>query len=82
MKEIILDGSRLTEKETAHAYLKEALELPTYYGENLDALMDCLTDLEGVSIIIENPDLNAAYMKKLMKVFLRAQAEGCINIHL
>ena len=26
-----------------HKILKEKLELPDYYGENLDALWDCLT---------------------------------------
>ena len=35
---IYLDRARLKEKEEAHAYLKEKLHLPEYYGNNLDAL--------------------------------------------
>ncbi|WP_296889617.1 barstar family protein [uncultured Methanobrevibacter sp.] len=40
-----VDG-KLIEKE-GHKYLKEALEFPDYYGENLDALYDCLCEMGG-----------------------------------
>ena len=33
-------------KEKAHIYLKQVLRLPSYYGNNLDALYDCLTDIQ------------------------------------
>lgn len=39
-----LDGNLI--KERGHDYLMEALELPDYYGKNLDALYDCLTEME------------------------------------
>ena len=42
---IILDVLRLQEPEPAHAYLKENLGFPDYYGHNLDALHDCLTEI-------------------------------------
>lgn len=44
MRLLDLDCRRLTDKKTAHACLKEALSLPDYYGGNLDALYDCLTE--------------------------------------
>ena len=31
--------------QDGHKYIKEALDFPDYYGENLDALYDCLCDL-------------------------------------
>jgi len=40
------------EKETIHPYLKESFGFPEYYGNNLDALYDCLTDLREVEIVI------------------------------
>ncbi|WP_079914338.1 barstar family protein [Paenibacillus sp. 32352] len=43
MREIILDGRKFDSKDQLHAVLKEALSLPHYYGNNLDALWDCLT---------------------------------------
>ena len=48
MKQVILDGNILTDAAQVHDYLKEMLEFPEYYGKNLDALHDCLTDLENV----------------------------------
>lgn len=39
-----LDGRALSDKEAAHGYLKELLRFPDYYGENLDALYDMLTE--------------------------------------
>lgn len=42
---VIVDLSGVTTKEEFHAELKEALELPDYYGGNLDALHDILTDI-------------------------------------
>ena len=39
-----LDGKLI--KEKGHDYLMEALNLPDYYGKNLDALYDCLTEID------------------------------------
>ena len=36
-----------------HEVLKRDLEFPDYYGGNLDALWDCLTDMLGDISIIE-----------------------------
>ena len=43
MKTYRLDCSKMTDRASLHPYLRQALELPDYYGENLDALFDCLT---------------------------------------
>ena len=41
---IELDGRKMTDRSALHDYLREALELPDYYGRNLDALYDLLTE--------------------------------------
>ncbi|MBZ9607630.1 barstar family protein [Clostridium estertheticum] len=43
MKTIVLDGKDFTNMEQLHLIFKSALNLPDYYGKNLDALWDCLT---------------------------------------
>lgn len=45
MREIYLDGRRMTSREGAHMEIGVALHFPAYYGRNLDALHDCLTDI-------------------------------------
>jgi len=44
MNEIILDGEKMVDEITTHKMLKEIFNFPDYYGENLDALWDCITD--------------------------------------
>lgn len=45
MLHIILNGDKLETKGEMHEYLAKMLHLPDYYGHNLDALYDCLTDI-------------------------------------
>lgn len=40
-----LDGWFMTTKEKAHQHIKRRLRLPAYYGCNLDALCDCLSEI-------------------------------------
>lgn len=51
--EIILDFNNIHNKTELHTYLKKELQLPEYYGNNLDALHDCLSEKgEHLSITI------------------------------
>ena len=43
---VILDAAQMNCRKEAHAYLAQQLTFPPYYGSNLDALYDCLTDCE------------------------------------
>lgn len=45
MKTILLDTAAVSSMGELHSLLKEALSFPAWYGNNLDALFDCLTDL-------------------------------------
>lgn len=46
-----LDGTVIKDKEMLHKILAEELEFPEWYGANLDALYDCLTDLKEETLI-------------------------------
>ena len=72
MKQIILDGNILADAAKVHDYLKEMLQFPEYYGKNLDALHDCLTDLDSLEITITSPDEDGAIFQKVLRVFKAA----------
>lgn len=44
MRICILDGDKITDRKILHNTLAESLDFPDWYGRNLDALYDCLTD--------------------------------------
>lgn len=79
LKEITLELSEFKTRDQAHRYLRQSLNLPDYYGENLDALYDCLGDI-GTPTIINVPKALAgaayldAYGEKMLRV-LRLAAE-------
>ncbi len=80
MKKVILNFSEAETQQDIHEVLKEALAFPDYYGENLDALYDCLTDIcEDTAIgFCQRDDESeaAAYLRKAQRVFLDAEEEN------
>ena len=55
MKIVLLDGNQIKNISDLHETFASALGFPGYYGRNLDALHDALTDItEKVGIIIVN----------------------------
>ena len=73
----VLDGKRMVSKEETHAYLKETFGFPAYYGNNLDALYDCLMAMGEVKVEFINVDemlgTLGSYGEKLLKVFIKAE---------
>ncbi|UPK46344.1 MULTISPECIES: barstar family protein [Paenibacillus] len=45
MKRVVLNGEDFSSTTELHELLKQKLELPDFYGANLDALWDCLTGM-------------------------------------
>ena len=69
MKFAIIDGNSVTSMEEIHKSLAEQLGFPEWYGGNLDALHDCLTDLhEDVDVSIVHSD---ALLETLGPAFIR-----------
>lgn len=79
MEIIILYGRQMTSVEDCHKYIARILRFPSYYGENLDALYDCLSELGShVHIILTETDLLRTalgdYADRLIAVFRDAAA--------
>jgi RNAse (barnase) inhibitor barstar len=54
-KWIDLDGSQMRDWPSAYDCLSEAFELPDYFGRNLNALSECLSDqdvLQGTAFVV------------------------------
>lgn len=81
MKVCILDGKTLENKEMLHNVLTDTLGLPDWYGRNLDALYDCLTDVqEETEIWIKNESFLREHLGNyavvLMKMIDRSAKEN------
>lgn len=78
---IVLDSARMGTRREAHEYLKEQLSFPEYYGKNLDALYDCLTDLDETEVQFINQPQEETYFSKVLRVF-RDAAEDNSRLHI
>ena len=77
MKRIELDFKDLFTPRQINEYIDEKLDFPDYYGKNLDALYDCLTDIcEDTHITIKNYDILDYRENRIINTFLDA-AEEC-----
>ena len=75
MKKITLDFENISGKEEMHKYLAEKFEFPDYYGKNLDALFECLTDIaEPTAVNIINA-IND-YDEQIINVITSAEEEN------
>lgn len=85
MRKIELNFNIPHTRTQLHEYLKDKLDFPDYYGRNLDALYDCLTEIcEPTAIGLyfaytdydeEDHDL-VYYFDKVKKVFRDAEEDN------
>lgn len=58
MKMILIDMEEINSFDEIHDIFQERLEFPEWYGRNLDALYDCLTDVtDDLYICIDHCNL-------------------------
>ena len=72
MRKIILDIEKMRSLPMLHKYLHTALALPEYYGANLDALYDCLTEIaESTELVVPKKVADEAYLGWYGQQFLQ-----------
>lgn len=80
MADVVFDGSQVTSWQSFHAQAKEVFGFPSFYGNNMDAFIDCLsylTEGDGMSrfFLRENERLNI-YVTQFTS-FSKEQAQIC-----
>ena len=79
MNNITLKLDKFSEKNEIHNYLKKKMKFPDYYGGNLDALYDCLTDIRSDTAVDIRYDAENDMQRAVLEVFSDAVAA---NTHL
>ena len=72
---IRLDGNRITNRKDMAVYMKEIFSFPETFGGNLDALHDCLSEVNADTVIqLDEETLRTVrdekYAWKVMRVLL------------
>lgn len=83
MKRYVIDCRCMTDKAQAHKHLKSVFSFPEHYGENLDALYDCLGEKADCIVCFDSPWALAQlgdYGLRLLEVFRAAARDGHIRL--
>ena len=81
---VILEGAQMVDRVAVHNHLAQRLQLPSYYGRNLDALYDVLTEIgDDTEIVLENPAAVVEQLGKYGEALLSTMQEAAeSNPHL
>lgn len=79
-EQVWLDCAGWQSKEQLHKELKEALRFPDWYGNNLDALHDLLTEMSGIELVLDHTgalkENMGAYGQSLLRVVMDSAREN------
>lgn len=77
MRQITIDCNLIPDAPALHRALAEALRFPAWYGSNLDALHDCLTELlEDTTLILAHFDTLGSFRAGFRLVLNEAEDEN------
>ena len=83
---VLIDGAAIENREQLHDALTAQLALPEYYGRNLDALYDCLTEVaESCTIELRDPERLFAHLglyADVLQTVLRDASDDNPRLHL
>ena len=79
MNYFVLDFNDIKSLLGLHQYLKDVFQLPDYYGNNMDALWDCLSCCYDESTTIELRNLEA--LRKRLKTTTQIMLEVFQDLH-
>lgn len=78
-RKLIINSGDFATEEAIHTYIKDKLGFPEYYGKNLSALYDCLTDICEETFVELHPGI---YQSKEMDEYFQRVAVAFIDAQL
>ena len=78
-------GARCTSQESLHAFIAKKLGFPDYYGANLSALADCLSEMgvpARITIAINEHDVEPGMQAYLLRFVQVCAREALVNRNL
>ena len=75
MKKIRIDLDAFEDKREFQRWLRDECNFPEYYGCNLDALYDCLSENNEFKFEIVESEKYETYILSMMKIFRRTKCE-------
>ena len=77
---VYLNGNEMVSREAAHDHLAKELDLPDYYGRNLDALYDLLMEVSAeTQITLVDPAAVVNFLGKYGQTLLSTIQEAAEN---
>ena len=77
---IEIDGRLMFNRATVHEHLKRALSLPDYYGSNLDALYDVLTErVQPTDFVVSHVEMLDHQLGRYAKALLGTLRDAAEN---
>lgn len=80
MKYIVINGKELKSKKEFYQEIREKLEFPEYFGNNLDALHDSLSEVNDVTVLLLNKasleENLGSYSERILRVFRDSEKEN------
>ncbi len=78
-------GARCISQQELHGYLRKKLGFPDYYGENLSALADCLSEVcepTRITICLNEDDLEPGMQAYMIRFVQTCAREAFVNENL
>ena len=82
VRDVRVVGARGANQETLHAYLAKKLDFPEYYGANLAALADCLSEIctpTRITIAINDNDIDPGMQAYVIRFVQTCAREALVN---
>lgn len=73
---LLCDPNSFSSMEEVYDFFEKELSLPDWFGRNLDALYDCLTDISQPVTLLLPPLQENAVAEKLLPLLQEAAAEN------